>query len=127
MKPLLADASAILAYLNFEPGSDMVAKHLSEIAISSVNLAEIITVLTLSDIKKDWIDSRLKSVFGNILEFTPEHAQLAGSLVAMTKKHGLSLGDRACLATGITMKAKVLTTDTAWKNLDIGVEIILIR
>lgn len=127
MKPLLADASAILAYLHFEPGGEAVGKHLETIAITSVNLAEIITVLVLRGIKKDWIDSRVLRVFRHILPFDRDHAQLAGSLVMLTKKQGLSLGDRACLAAGIILGAKVLTADAAWQKLDLGVEIVLIR
>jgi PIN domain nuclease of toxin-antitoxin system len=37
------------------------------------------------------------------------------------------LGDRACLALAIERKAAVYTTDRAWKNLDLGIEIEVIR
>lgn len=127
MKPILADASAIVAYLGFEPGGEIVEKHLPDIVLTAVNLAEIVTVLTLRGINEDWITTRVLQVFHNILPFDRELAKLTGTLVHLTQKLGLSLGDRACIAAGIVLDARVLTTDTAWKKLNVGVEIILIR
>ena len=75
MKPCLADASAILAYLDFEPGGDAVAEHLADITLTAVNLAEIVTVLSLRGVKKEWIESRVLGVFANILPFDQEQAQ----------------------------------------------------
>jgi PIN domain nuclease of toxin-antitoxin system len=37
------------------------------------------------------------------------------------------LGDRACLALAIQRQATALTTDRAWKNLNLGIEIEVIR
>jgi ribonuclease VapC len=127
VKPIIADASAILAYLGFEPGGDIVGDHLAEINVTAVNLAEIVTVLTLRGVKEDWIKKRVLQVFGNIIPFDRDLASLAGSLVLLTQKHGLSLGDRSCLAAGIVMNAKVLTADNAWKKVNLGIEITLIR
>ena len=61
------------------------------------------------------------------MPFDREQAQLAGQLAILTQKHGLSLGDGACLAAGIVLEARVLTADTAWRKLNLGVEIVLIR
>jgi PIN domain nuclease of toxin-antitoxin system len=59
--------------------------------------------------------------------FTLEQARLAGSLVSQTRRFGLSLGDRACLALGAALRAPVYTTDRAWKKLNIGVRIHVLR
>jgi PIN domain nuclease of toxin-antitoxin system len=59
--------------------------------------------------------------------FTSQHARLAGNMVAQTRSLGLSLGDRACLALGIALKAPVYTADKSWKNLKLGVRIHIIR
>jgi ribonuclease VapC len=127
VKLLLADAPAILAYLGFETGSDAVADHLADLAMTSVNLAEIVTVLSLRDIKTEWIENNGLRVFSNILPFDREQARVAGSLAQLTKEKGLSLGDRACLATAIVLDAKLLTADQAWRHLNLGVEILMIR
>ena len=59
--------------------------------------------------------------------YTSEQARIAGNLIAKTQKHGLSLGDRSCLALAIALKAPVYTTEQAWKNLKVGVPIHVIR
>lgn len=127
VKPILADALAVLAYLSFEPGGELVERHLPDLMLTAVNLAEVVTVLTLRDIKKDWIDPRVLRVFSRILPFDTEQAVLTGTLATLTKDQGLSLGDRACLAAAIIHEAPVLTADAAWKKLRLGVDITLIR
>jgi len=59
--------------------------------------------------------------------FDDVQARIAGGLVKFTRPYGLSLGDRACLALAIQRKAAVYTTDAAWKNLDLGIEVQVIR
>lgn len=59
--------------------------------------------------------------------FTSEQARIAGDLIAITEKYGLSLGDRSCLALAITLKAPVYTTEQVWRGLKIGVPIHVIR
>ncbi len=56
-----------------------------------------------------------------------EHAEGAGNLITKTRPLGLSLGDRACLALGIVLRAPVYTADKLWKKLKLGVPIHLIR
>lgn len=48
-------------------------------------------------------------------------------LRAATRHLGLSLADRACLALAQRLKLPVLTTDRAWAQLQIDVEIRLAR
>jgi ribonuclease VapC len=62
-----------------------------------------------------------------IIAFDEEQAFRAGLLSAYTQPQGLSLGDRTCLALALTTHATALTADRVWKDLDIGVEIKLIR
>ena len=54
-------------------------------------------------------------------------ARVAGIMVRETRALGLSLGDRACLALGLALKAPVYTADKSWKNLKVGVKIQVIR
>ena len=62
-----------------------------------------------------------------LVEFSAEHAEVAGELRRETKDLGLSLGDRACLALGFARNETVFTADQAWGRLDLGVAIQLIR
>ena len=62
-----------------------------------------------------------------IAEFDAEQARLAGELLLRTRSLGLSLGDRACLALAMVLKAPVYTADRIWKGLKLGVPIHVIR
>lgn len=44
-----------------------------------------------------------------------------------TRSAGLSLGDRACLATAHRLELPTLTADWAWSELDFEVDVQLIR
>ena len=128
MSKVVLDASAMLAVLNHEPGSEKLTPEiLSDAAGSTVNLAEVHTKLVSrgGDPDQAWEDAL--SAIQEPVPFTEEHARIAGGLVAQTRALGLSLGDRACLALGMALKAPVYTTDKSWKNLKLGVRIHVIR
>lgn len=118
----------MLAVLNREPGSEkLTAEMLNNSTASTVNLAEVHTKLVSrgGDADEAWEDAL--SAIQEVEPFTAEQARIAGELVAQTRALGLSLGDRACLALGLVLKAPVYTTDRSWKNLKIGVRIHVIR
>ncbi len=128
MSRVVLDASAILVLLNNEPGADnLTPELLSNATCSAVNLAEVQTKLVSAGGSPDeaWEDTL--SPIREAAPFTDEHARIAGSLVAQTRILGLSLGDRACLALGLALKAPVYTADKSWKNLKLGVRIHVIR
>jgi ribonuclease VapC len=128
MSKIVLDASAMLAVLNHEPGSEKLPPEmLSSAAASTVNLAEVHTKLVSrgGDPDEAWEDTL--SAVNEPVPFTLEQARIAGNLVTETRVLGLSLGDRACLALGIALHAPVYTTDKSWKNLKIGVRIHVIR
>lgn len=118
MKPVIADTSAILAYLQFEPGADIVGNHLSRIRLSAVNLAEAVAVLTRQRVSADWIGNSLLRVFADHVPFETEQAILCGLLEPVTRPKGLSLGDRACLSAGLMLHCPVLTAEVAWTEID---------
>jgi len=125
---IVLDASAILAVLNQEPGSEkLTPEMLSRAAVCTVNLAEVHSKLVSrgGDPDEAWEDTL--SAVHEPVAFSAEHARIAGGLVAQTRPYGLSLGDRACLALGTALGAPVYTTDQSWKNLKIGVRIHVIR
>jgi len=128
MNKIVLDASAMLAVLNHEPGSDkLTPEMLSGAAGSTVNLAEVHTKLVSrgGDPDEAWEDAL--SAVHEAVPFTAEQARAAGNLVTQTRLLGLSLGDRACLALGAALHAPVYTTDRSWRNLRIGVQVHVIR
>lgn len=128
MSRIVLDASALLTVLNQESGADRLTPELlSSAASSTVNLAEVQGKLVDRGLSPDDAWEATLSPIREAVSFTPEHARLAGNLVGQTRALGLSLGDRACLALGIALKAPVYTADRSWKNLKVGVQIHVIR
>jgi PIN domain nuclease of toxin-antitoxin system len=122
------DASAVLAFLNEEPGADKLTDALlSEASVSTVNLTEAASKLIQAGDEPDAVWRDLDFFFPSAEWFSVEQAQIAAKLVQQTRAPGLSLGDRACLALGIALKAPVWTTDRSWKKLSVGVPIHLMR
>lgn len=119
------DASAILAMLRGELGGDRVVELMGQASVSTVNLAEVTARLTEFD--PDNAAFRALGLLFNVSDFDTELAIDAGLLRTTTRSQGLSLGDRACLALARREDAPVWTTDKAWANIDVGVEVVLIR
>lgn len=128
MSKCVLDASAILALLFKEPGNEALTDAvLEESVVSTVNLAEIQTMMVRRGVGPADAWARAILPAGEIVPFTQEQARVAGSLVVQTRPLGLSLADRACLALALDMKARVYTADRSWKKLNLGVSIHLIR
>jgi ribonuclease VapC len=128
MNRIVVDASALLAVLNQEAGAERLTPELLNAAASStVNLAEVQDKLVARGLSTGDAWEATLSPIREAVSFTPEHARLAGDLVRQTRPFGLSLGDRACLALGIALKAPVYTADRSWKDLKIGIRIHVIR
>jgi len=128
MNRVVLDASALLAILNQEPGAErMTPELLSAAATSTVNLAEVHGKLVGRGLNADEAWEATLSPIRETVAFTSDHARLTGDLAVQTRALGLSLGDRACLALGLALKAPVYTADRSWKKLKISVRIHVIR
>ena len=121
------DASAVLSFLQDEPGSDQVEAILPEAVISSVNWAEVVQKLIRASVDINGMRDDLEALGLKVFPFTAEEAELAGRLWQQTRHAGLSLGDRACLSVGIQLQATVLTADQIWTTLDLPVTVRSIR
>jgi ribonuclease VapC len=102
MNSCILDASAILAYLEGESGSPDVEKVLDEAGVSAVNIAEVASKLA-------------------------ERGAPANRIRQTIQALGLSLGDRACLATALQHNVRAITADRHWKTLKVGARIQVIR
>jgi ribonuclease VapC len=121
------DASALLAALNDEPGSDAVARALPNAAISAVNLSEVATILLRLEMAAEVARSLLDDLDLEVVPFSRDMAYGAAVLGRRARFAGLSLADRACLALAAARRLPALTADPAWRSLDVGVEVRLIR
>ncbi len=121
------DASALLAFLFREPGHERVAAVIENCCISTVNLSEV-----AGRFARDGHDAReatRRIAAGGIeaIPFMENHASLAAGLLPRTLAHGLSLGDRACLALAIDLGVEAMTANRAWDAVDLPVPIVQIR
>jgi len=124
---VVLDASALLALLNREPGHEEIAEVIRDAAISAVNLSEVAAKLADRGMPGEAIREALEGLALEIHDFSQELAFQAGLLHPLTRSKGLSLGDRACLALGQRLNLPVLTTDRVWEELDLEVEVRLVR
>jgi ribonuclease VapC len=134
-EPVL-DASALLAYLNAEPGADAVEEALGTGArVGVVNWAEVLSKVAERGGDPAALEDRLEraGILGQALEvisLTREDALTVGKLRPLTTEAGLSLADRSCLALAIRLAVPALSTDRDWGELDaeaLGIEVRLIR
>ena len=121
------DASALLAYLQQEPGGESIGSALRGALVSTVNWAEVVQKVSNQDIGGVGLRGALESLGLSIEPFSVAQAEIAGELREKTKSLGLSLGDRACLALGLDKDALVYTADRAWMKLSLGVGVESIR
>lgn len=128
MSKCVLDASAILAIVLQEPGcAVLTAPDFPEPIASVVNIAEaqLRLVKLGSPIREAW-ESAL-SIVDRACPFDEEQASASGALLDQTRPLALSLGDRACLALGITLNLPVYTGDKIWKKLRLPVAVHLFR
>lgn len=62
-----------------------------------------------------------------VLAFDARDAERVAQLIEHTRPHGLSLGDRACLALAARWEIPALTGDGAWAEVDFGPEPIRVE
>lgn len=125
MSDHVLDASAVIAYLQQEPGWPRVESliHEQRCLLLTVNLAEVLSRLS------DWnvpVHELKRHIDGLDLIMVPLDAELAertAELRQPTRALGLSLGDRACLALAKKLDAIAVTADRPWLKLDPALDI----
>ena len=119
------DASAVLALLLDEAGGDVVKSHLRGSQISVVNISEVYATLMDYGMSFELAQEIVDPLPCRIRTFRDGHAWQTAKLRPLTKRFGLSLGDRACIAQAMCAGLPILTSDrrmaeaTDALNLDI--------
>ena len=127
-KKFLLDTSALIALLKKESGYEVIENVIASGAISSVNLSELVAVLTRSGVSEQDIDEIISDLVPEIVPFCEAISIRTGKLAKLTQNYGLSLGDRACIALGITLGLPIYTADKVWAELKLeNADIRLIR
>ncbi|MFI4983357.1 MAG: type II toxin-antitoxin system VapC family toxin [Nevskiales bacterium] len=128
MTSAVLDASALIALLRDEPGSEQVAAMLEDAAMTTVNIAEVVGHYARAGADATAIEDMLSPLPVELIGFDETLAYQAGLMLPATKAAGLSLADRACLALARQLGVPALTADRAWPavaaRLDVMVQLI---
>src|SRR5580658_8361059 len=124
---IVFDASAIIAYLDGEPGSEIVERWLPVGGASMVNICEVIAVLVRKGKSESEVAPEVQALIPMIVPFGWDIARLTAALIVDAQAKGLGLGDRAALATAKVLKVPVLTAEKRWLDVSVGVDVQLIR
>jgi ribonuclease VapC len=121
------DASAVVALAHGEPGAEAVEPLVDGSCISTVNWSEVARICVAVKRDPDALYALLADAGCRTLDFTVGDATVAARLWPATRKGGLSLADRACLALARRFGVPAVTADRAWAGLDVGVEVMVVR
>lgn len=127
MPDAVLDASALIALLREEPGAELVERLLGRAVISAVNWAEVLQRFHAHGVQTADKRESVEALGIAIEAFAPEDAEIAAALWEPTRSAGLSLADRTCLALALRLDVPAHTADRAWRRVDVGVEVVLIR
>jgi PIN domain nuclease of toxin-antitoxin system len=107
------DASALLAFLQGEPGAGLVGKALNDSpACGAANWSEVAQKIRAHGRNWDLAKALMATYRLSIEPVTAADAEWAAS--RWTTGEGLSLADRLCMALGHRLDATVWTADQAW-------------
>jgi PIN domain nuclease of toxin-antitoxin system len=123
------DASAVLAMLLGEPGSEKVRAVLDGALLGAVNLAEIVSHYAKLGAAQPDIEEILRPLPVRVVPVDAALSYDAGMLRPLTLPSGLSLGDRYCLALARREGVPALTAERRWPDIAAaaGVTVELIR
>ncbi len=124
---VVLDASALLAVLLDERGSENVIAAMRGSATSAVNASECFSRAINKGFAAHLPLALLDEFEIEVAPFGLRQAAATADLRPATRSVGASLGDRACLALGKERGWTVYTGDRRLAELDIGIDIRLIR
>lgn len=121
----ILDASALLALIQNEEGTQVVDSLLDDSTIHSVNLAEVARKLVQKGMSVVEATELLSDLHLDVIE---ELSEKQAYHTANWTGRGLSLGDSVCLTTGHVYEHTIVTADRAWSKLEnVQREIVQIR
>lgn len=122
---VVVDASAVLAWLQEEPGGARVTALLEGGIVSAANWCEVLQKVRQHGGDPEEVGLLLRSLGLEVVDVTRTDGERAAEL--WTREYPLSLGDRLCLAVAERLEVPVVTAESRWAAVDVGIEIQLIR
>jgi PIN domain nuclease of toxin-antitoxin system len=127
MPDVVVDASAIIAVIKGESGAQRTTEGVQGAHMSALNYCEIVGWLAERGSTAIDVENVIGPFNLTVEDFNRSRALAAGLLTAKTKGRNISLPDRACIALAIELGLPAMTGDRVWRDLGLGVEIVLIR
>jgi ribonuclease VapC len=121
------DASALLAMLQGEPGAEAGEGVVPDAVMATINLAEVLQKLVDSGAPEHEAFAAVAGLGIGFVDVDVDLARGSARLRDSTRKAGMSLGDRVCLALGEQLDVPLLTTDRAWGGLGLALKVHVIR
>lgn len=121
------DASALLAVLLDEQGATTVIPVMRGSAISALNASECFSRAVDRGASAGGVAAMLRDFEMEVVSFGLHEAQAVADLRPRMRAVGASLSDRACLALAMARTAPLYTGDRRLADLDLGIDIRLIR
>ena len=120
MSACVIDASAVLAYLLGERGEDEVRAWMDRgAAISTANVQEVMAKLIDRGTPREDARADVELLALDVIHLTLGDAEEAAAMIALTKPHGLSAGDRCRLALGRRLGLPVVHAEQRRQGLDL--------
>jgi PIN domain nuclease of toxin-antitoxin system len=122
-----------MAVLHAEDGASVVIEAIGKgAAVSVVNWAEVLSKLAEAGKDPEVAAAELRRAEGSrralsIEPLTAADCVAVARLRPITRRQGLSLADRACLALAERLDVPALTADRKWLEADVVAEVQLIR
>ncbi len=122
-----------MAVLHAEDGASVVIEAIGKgAAVSVVNWAEVLSKLAEAGKDPEVAAAELRRAEGSrralsIEPLTAADCVAVARLRPVTRRQGLSLADRACLALAERLDVPALTADRKWLEADVAAEVQLIR
>ena len=130
MSACVVDTSALLAYLQGEPGEEATAGWLDRgAAASALTVQEFVSKIVRDGGAAEDAAAIAAGLGLAVHPLTEPLAVEAGAMIAVTRPVGLSHGDRACLALARALGVPAVTADRPWAEVaePLGVQVELVR
>jgi ribonuclease VapC len=121
------DSSTLIVLVRGEPGSETVRAAMGASVVGAVNLTETMAKLIRAGSEPRLVERYLRGLQLEIVPWDEELAWESRALCSPAWTQGISFADRACLALARHLRLAAITSDAAWKKLDIGVRVVLLR
>jgi ribonuclease VapC len=126
MALIVLDSSAVLALMLSEPGAKEVENVIADSLISVVNESEVMSRLVWGGESAERAEEIVRALPYEVADLDRLKALQAAAFWKPTRAQGLSLGDRCCLALAEANGLPVLTGDTSWRDVAVGIEVRLL-